>query len=525
MKEASIPHVSPSLRNVGLTLLVVAIGAALVWYISRPRERTQPAEAETPAPSAPDIVTLSPESLRIAGLQVEQVSLQPLRRPLRLFGQVEYLPQSTVPLNSRVTARVVQIRVRPGDKVRAGQVLAVLDSEEVLRAEMNYAQAKRQLAFAERELQRRRELAKLGAYASPALEEARARLVEAQRDVRNAEADYRSAQQALRSAEAGLRKAQVTLQNLSNQLQRAERLLGAQLVSQQEVDNLRAQHEEAQAEVQQNEAQVETARAALASAESRLQSAQQALEIAQQQAQRAERVYQQGYLTAKEVAEAEREYRLAQLELRSAEDALRLLGSAPGKGHTFTLTAPIDGEVVEVMASAGQTVTPDKPILRLVNSSAVWVALDIYPDDVPYVQPGLKVRLTTDAYPDRVFEATVQQVMPEAEEGRQVVRAYAVLSRAGGLLKPGMFVRAEGAAVISQAVIAVPIEAVQQVEGQPCVFLPVEGQEGTFRVRQVELGETVGNLIVIRSGLRSGERVVTRNASLVAAALAGAGVE
>ncbi|OYT68812.1 MAG: hypothetical protein CFK49_12800, partial [Armatimonadetes bacterium JP3_11] len=106
-----------------------------------------------------------------------------------------------------------------------GQVLAVLDSEEIHRAEVAYAQAKRQLEFARAELERRKRLAQLGAYSNPALEDARAKLAQARAELQAAEADARAAQNAVQNAQSALNKAQAQLQQIHAQLTRAERLL------------------------------------------------------------------------------------------------------------------------------------------------------------------------------------------------------------------------------------------------------------------------------------------------------------
>ncbi|OYT69204.1 MAG: hypothetical protein CFK49_12470, partial [Armatimonadetes bacterium JP3_11] len=127
--------------------IVVAVGVGLLWWLNRPVPEATLAN-ETSTVTLPETITLSPESLNLAHLEVRTLRYEPLTRTLTLFGQIEPLPENLVNLNSRVTGRVLEIRAHVGDSVKRGQVLAVLDSEEIHRAEVAYAQAKRQLEFA-----------------------------------------------------------------------------------------------------------------------------------------------------------------------------------------------------------------------------------------------------------------------------------------------------------------------------------------------------------------------------------------
>ncbi|MCL6536146.1 MAG: efflux RND transporter periplasmic adaptor subunit [Armatimonadetes bacterium] len=502
--------------------VIIALGVGALWWLNRPA-----AEEMTPADNAarlPETITLSPESLQLAELGIETLRPRDLTRVLRLFGQVEPIPENLVNLNSRVTGRVLAIRAHVGDRVQQGQVLAVLDSEEIRRAEVAYAQAKRQLAFARAELERRRRLAQLGAYSTPALEEARARLAAARAELRAAEADQRAAQNAVQTAQAQLAKANTALQQANAQLARAERLLQAQLIAQQEYEAICAQAQQAQADVEIAQAHLQSARAALQSAEARLNAAQESYTIAQQQAERAEQIFRGQYLASKEVADAEAAYRQAQLALEAALDELRLLGGQPDGGHQLVITAPFDGRIADLKVTVGETVTPDKPMFRIVNTDAVWASFDLYPEDLPYVRVGQKLRFTTDSVPMRTFEATIQLIMPETDANSRVVKARCTVSAPDPKLKPGVFLQAELPIVLERNALIVPAEAVQTLEGKPYLFVAT-GRDGEFALRAVQLGQKTDSGVVIRSGVQPGERVVTRNASLLTSALFGGGEE
>ncbi|MBC8136761.1 MAG: efflux RND transporter periplasmic adaptor subunit, partial [Fibrella sp.] len=92
----------------------------------------------------------------------------------------------------------------------------------------------------------------------------------------------------------------------------------------------------------------------------------------------------------------------------------------------------------------------------------------------------------------------------------RTVKVRCTVSNAGGLLRPGTFVTAM-VRTGDKRRIAVPKDAIQEVEGKPVVFVPGD-KPGTFVARPVTTGETVGGYTVIESGLKVGETLVVKNA-------------
>lgn len=497
---------------------VLLLGVGIWWYT---RPQSSPSENAVDPPHAiPESIELDPNSLELAQLGFEKAVPKPLMKTLTLYGQVEANPEAVVNLNSRVTGRVLALRAHVGQTVRHGQVLAVLDSEEIHRAEVNYAQAKRKLEFAKAELERRRRLAQLGVYANPVLEEARARKTQAEAELKSAESELRSAQQAVRQAQAELQRAQNTLQYTESQFTRAQKLLSAQLISQQEYESIQAQYKNAQAELQSAQANLETSHAQLANAQTRLQSAQEQAEIARQQYQRAQQVYQGQYISIKEVAEAEAQYAQAKLEVESALDELHLLGGKPNGGHKLVLTAPFDGRIAELNVTVGETVTPDKPIFRIINTNTVWVRFNLYPEDVPYVRVGMPIVFTLSESPQKRYTSEIQMIMPEADPQTRTVAVRCVVRNPDAQLKPNAFVEGQLQIHLSAPQLVVPLPAVHEIEGETYVFVATD-QLTRFEVREVRLGQQTDTYATIVNGLKAGERVVTTNSNLLKGMLVG----
>ncbi|MCC6316608.1 MAG: efflux RND transporter periplasmic adaptor subunit [Gemmatimonadaceae bacterium] len=251
------------------------------------------------------------------------------------------------------------------------------------------------------------------------------------------------------------------------------------------------------------------------------QQAEALVRIARENFERERRLEQQGITSRKELLEAEADLRRAEAALRSATDRLRVLGAGHGDGGHFDLFAPFDGVVVTRNMSLGQMASPTDTLVTIADLSRVWIELDIFERDFARVRPGQAVAVTTAAYVDRRFPGRIVYVADVLDPAKRTARARVEIPNGDGALKPGMFATATIAVPAgANAVVVVPDDAVQDVEGQPSVFVPGD-TPGEFRVVPVEVGDRlVDRRIVVRSGLVAGARVVVRGAFVLRSELA-----
>ena len=245
------------------------------------------------------------------------------------------------------------------------------------------------------------------------------------------------------------------------------------------------------------------------------------VQIARENYQRERRLEDQGISSRKELLDAEAELRREEAALISARERLRVLGAGNGDGGTYALTSPFAGVVVARDASLGEMTTPSDQIFTVANLARLWIELDVYERDLSRIAQGQTVDISTAAYPGRNFPGRIVYVSDVLDPEKRTVRARVEIPNDAGALKPGMFATAliqvgGGGA----AVVVVPQEAVQEVEGQQSVFVPGD-RPGEFRVRAVQVGEPAENgRVVILSGLKPGERIVTSGAFALRSELA-----
>ncbi len=216
---------------------------------------------------------------------------------------------------------------------------------------------------------------------------------------------------------------------------------------------------------------------------------------------------QREYLAVKATGEAA----LAQ----AARQRLALLGMPPGliermeqSGQPVavqTITAPGGGVITELMVRAGMTVAPGMTLARINGLGTVWLEVALPEALGAAVQPGQVVEARFPALPSAVVKGRVAAVLPEANRDTRTLRLRIELPNPGQRLKAGMFAQVSLSGAQREALV-LPAEAVIRTGKRALVY--VSDAPGRYRPIEVEIGEQVDELIVVRSGLSAGQQVV-----------------
>jgi membrane fusion protein, copper/silver efflux system len=228
-----------------------------------------------------------------------------------------------------------------------------------------------------------------------------------------------------------------------------------------------------------------------------------------------------------------------------------------------TLRAPINGVVTKKMALLGQFVKEGQEMYFINDLSRVWVKLDAYETDLPWIRFGQEVSFTAPSFPGKVFKGRVLFIDPMLDGKTRSVKVRVDVNNQDYLLKPGMFVSAEldaevdskGRVISSewagkfvcpvhpfdvasttpgncpdsnvplrsassfgysdekdpQPPLVIPSTAPLITGKRVIVYVEVPNRERpTYELREVVLGPRAGNVYTVYEGLKEGERVVTR---------------
>ncbi len=262
----------------------------------------------------------------------------------------------------------------------------------------------------------------------------------------------------------------------------------------------------------------------------------------------------------------------AKKHLESEREKLRLWGltseqiaAIEERGEVQThiqINAPLSGVVIHKKAVEGMYVKVGSPIYTVADLSVVWLELDAYEMDFPWIRYGQKVQIETEAHPGEKFDGWISFVPPYLDEKTRTKKIRVNVANKDLKLKPGMFVRAvlrskiaEGGQVLEpdmakKWICPMHHEVVKDEEGicdickmvlvpatslgfsaaktdlQPPIVVPstavlLTGKRGvvyvqrpdterpTFEGREVVVGPRAGDWYLIYDGLKEGEMVVT----------------
>lgn len=220
----------------------------------------------------------------------------------------------------------------------------------------------------------------------------------------------------------------------------------------------------------------------------------------------------------KEILQAETDYKTAQTELHTDEERLSLYGVSvvdlQGEHHKKPLLpvrSPISGIITEKHAIVGELSDPSKSLYTVADLSSLWVLVDIHEKDLAKVRRGQAATVIVGAFPNQKFRGRITYLADLVDEATRTVKARVEVPNPGRKLKPEMFATVELAlAADAPPVLAVPEEAVQELDGKKMIFVAEKDTE--FEPRAVELGRASGGLVEVVSGLKEGERYAVKGA-------------
>jgi RND family efflux transporter MFP subunit len=178
---------------------------------------------------------------------------------------------------------------------------------------------------------------------------------------------------------------------------------------------------------------------------------------------------------------------------------------------------------------AGEKVSPDMPVMSIVNLQQLTLEAQVPASEIPRVKVGQDVRFKVDGFGERSFSGKVARINPTTEAGSRALLVYISVNNSDGALRGGMFAKGAITTEKSAARPQLPLAALRKVDGQDGVFRIEDGkvvaQKVTLGLRNEDQGyaEVTGGLpagaVVIAApleGVKPGSKVKMATAAVPA---------
>jgi len=258
-----------------------------------------------------------------------------------------------------------------------------------------------------------------------------------------------------------------------------------------------------------------------ASAVADYRKAQNAFRQAKRVADRDSALFKNDALARADLEQAQSDLAAADADVESAAQSMRALGvedsqiQAIKEGRTTTIEAiirsPIDGTIVEKLIADGQLLQASTtPTFTIADLSTMWVMASVYANDLMDVAVGESADVVTDVS-KTALAGRVDYIAALADPGTKAVSVRVVVPNGGHVLRRDMFVRVQIKSQHEHRGILVPLASVlRDDQNLPYVF--VTAAANAFIRRRIDLGNRVGDMYEVASGLAAGDRVVTDGA-------------
>ncbi|MCB0507941.1 MAG: efflux RND transporter periplasmic adaptor subunit [Chitinophagales bacterium] len=165
--------------------------------------------------------------------------------------------------------------------------------------------------------------------------------------------------------------------------------------------------------------------------------------------------------------------------------------------------APISGTIVQKNTNAGEFANPGTPLANIMDVSVLKAIVYVSENNVYALHTGQSAQITSSIFPDKITKGTINYVAPKGDENHNY-KVEVLIPNDG--YKAGTYVNVKFS--FKKPADALQIPKIALVEGvkNPYVYV-VNGN--TISIRKIEVGEEEGQNIIVRSGLKEGEIVVT----------------
>jgi len=236
-----------------------------------------------------------------------------------------------------------------------------------------------------------------------------------------------------------------------------------------------------------------------------LQAAQSDARLALKNLQRSRKLLSQNVIPKATLDEAQAEHDKAAAQV----DLIRALIAKK------TIRAPFAGRLGIRLVNLGEFLASGQPIVSLEAIDEIYANFQLPQQELVDLAPGLSVRISSDTLEGQVVAGTITALDPAVDSRTRNIKVQATIPNPGERLRAGMYVTVTVVLPVQRTVVTIPTTAVQYAPYSDSVFVVEKTDKGSNQqqlvVRQqfVKLGEKRGDFVVVKQGLKAGQRVVS----------------
>ena len=416
-------------------------------------------------------------AVEVTAAKKEQISQQ-----LSLTADIG--PQSSVTIVPKVSGTLEEIKVKLGDRVKEGEVIAKIESREFL---LGVKQAEAAFSAAQTQWNLAKATAQTEFFSNLAQVQAALKVVQANLDKIRKGAREEEIQRVDAAYQQALANAETTEKNLNRARDNYEK--GA--ISDQQFDGAQLQFKVAQAGLESAKANLDLIKKGAREEDIKVVEAQ----VEQTQASL------KNLESLKEAKSWEAKIKGVQAQAEQAEVAL---GLAKIRLEDCTIKAPISGIISKRFVDVGAMVGPTQPLVSIVDIDTVKLLTHVSDEDLDKVKLTREVEVKVGTYLNRSYQVKEINISPVMDPLSRKIEVKINISNPDYLLKPGMFpkIKLWGE---KKNVLLVPKWAVVKKEGKEQVFVV---RDNRAYLQKVIVGLEKDGLVQIMKGLKEGDQVV-----------------
>ncbi len=173
--------------------------------------------------------------------------------------------------------------------------------------------------------------------------------------------------------------------------------------------------------------------------------------------------------------------------------------------NPFEVKSDVKGIVAQVMQNPGTMITPNTPLISMVDIDIVKVTINVDEVKVRFIEIGKEATVSLEAFPGEVFSARVSNISPICNPQNRTVEVELKMPNPRHRLKPGMYAEAEIIEGKRNALI-IPVAAVVERLGKKYIFSIIDGR---VKLVPVMVGKVISDNIEIVSGINETDYIVT----------------